>query len=139
MLYAFTNTNQSLNANDTVKFNNIGVRYGRSATLSAGSGVVSINTPGYYLVHFNADVAAAAANVTVQLQKDGVPVTGASATTSSTALTDIQNLSFTALVFVGSNCSCKCLENNLPATLTFVNSDAAASFTNAAVTITRVA
>ena len=70
---------------------------------------------------------------------DGVPVTGASATTSSTALTDIQNLSFTALVFVGSNCSCNCLENNLPATLTFVNSDAAASFTNAAVTITRVA
>lgn len=76
-------------------------------------------------------------DVTVQLNGNGSAIPGAISTVNSTAATDIGNLSFTAIVRVLPNCCA--IQSNSPLTLTVENTGVEATYSNAAITITRLA
>lgn len=67
MIYSFTTSDQTVAVNATISFENNGIKSGCYITHAVGTGSFSLNKVGYYLVHFNADVAtsAAAGNATV--------------------------------------------------------------------------
>lgn len=137
MLYTYTDTVQAVAVNAPVLFNVNGVQTGCTATHAPGTASVNINKPGIYMVHFNADVAAAAGAVDIQLFNNGVAVPGAEGSYYSGAVTEFGNIAFEALIRVCPDCcrnSCEAL-----ATLTFVNTGVAATIENAAVVVTKLA
>ena len=75
-------------------------RYGKC--LDATGSAINLNEPGYYQVNLSATFAAAAAgDVTLTLQQDGVPVAGATGTeTIVTANTEVANIALTAIIRV---------------------------------------
>lgn len=103
---------------------------------ATGAGGVKINSAGVYLVIFNADVAESgtAGDVTAQLRKNAIPVAGAEATESSTAETDIVNLSFATVIDVPR--SCCCVDND--ATLTVANTGVGAIYSNASIVVVKL-
>ena len=139
MLNTYTNTSQAVAVNETLTFNNTAISACQFVRHTAGSASIAITGTGYYLIIFNADAAitgSTAGNVTAQLEVDGTVYPGAEATFYSTAATDIGNLSFATLVKVQPNCCA--VSNNIPKTLTVVNTGLAATYTNAALTVYRV-
>lgn len=139
MIYSYSTSDQTVAVNATISFENNGIKSGRCITHAVGTGSFSLNRVGYYLVHFNADVAtsAAAGNATVQLYINGEAYEGAEATgTTSVAATDVVNLGFETIIQVLPNC---CVNiNNLPLTLTIRNTGLEAIFSNVALTIVKV-
>lgn len=138
MIYAFTQTLQAVATNTVLSFNNTGVKENCTITHGSGTGDFSLNRPGHYIVHFNADVVEndTAGNVQVTLQRNGVAVPGAIATAISTSTSDTKNIGFTCIVRVAPNCCAN--RQSVPTALTFVNTGVSANFTNAAVTIVRI-
>lgn len=138
MLYTYNNASQTLAQNAPIVFSTNGVAKGCSATHVAGSTAVNLNKPGIYMVQFNADAveSGTAGNLTAQLQGNGVAITGAESTAYSGATTDIMNLSFTALVKVNPNCCA--ITTNIPYVLTVQNTGEGATYSNAAITVTKV-
>lgn len=138
MLYTYNNTSQTLAQNAPIVFNTNGVAKGCSVTHVAGSTSVNINRAGVYMVQFNADAVGSgtAGNLTAQLYGNGAVVTGAESTAYSGAATDIMNLSFTALVRVNPNCCA--ITDNIPYVLTVQNTGEGATYSNAAITVTKV-
>ena len=139
MLFTFSNTSQTLVTDQLLTFNNNTIQTGCTATHAAGSSSISLNKAGYYMVSFNADgvESGTAGNITIQLQGNGTAIAGAETTAESATATDVVNLSFTTLVQVCPNCCGN--QVNTPFTLTFANTGVGATFTNAAVTVTKVA
>lgn len=139
MLYTYNSNEQTIAANALLSFMANAVRTGCVATHSAGETTISLNRPGYYMVHFNADAVenGTAGNVKIQMQNNGVDVVGAEATAYSGADTDIVNLGFSAIVRVQPNC--QAVSSNVPAVLTFVNAGVASLISNAAVVVTKIA
>ena len=138
MLYTYSITAQTVAAGANLNFNINGVRTGCTVSHSAGTPSIQLNRPGYYMVHFNASAAATATgDVTAQLNGNGSAIPGAISTVNSTAATDIGNLSFTAIVRVLPNCCA--IQSNSPLTLTVENIGVEATYSNAAITITRLA
>lgn len=139
MLFTYNSTEQTLAANAPLAFVQNAVKTGCVATHIAGNTTINLNRPGYYMVHFNADAVetGAAGNVKIQMQNNGVNVSGAEATAYSGTETDIVNLGFSAIVRVQPNCCA--VSSNVPASLTFVNSGVAAVVSNAAVVVTKIA
>jgi len=136
MLYAYNNADQELAVGGAVLYPFIGIQTGCTATLAAGSGSVRLSRPGLFMVHFNADAAGVAAgDVTFQLFRNGVEVPGAEGTASSTAATDVVNIGFTAIVRVEPTCPC----NTAGVTLVVQNTGVAATASNAAITVTKIA
>ena len=133
MLDTYTNTAQTVAADGIILLNNNRIKTGCSVTHAAGSGAISLNEKGVYLVHFNADAAESttAGNITVQLFINGMLYPGAEATADSTATTDIVNLDFETAICVK---NCKCCDTD---TLTFVNIGVAAVFSNVEVVVTK--
>lgn len=138
MIYSYSTSDQTVAVNATILFEDNGVVSGRCSTHSAGTGSFSLNGPGYYLVHFNGDVSAAAAgNVTAQLYVNGVLHDGAEATTTiTTATTEIQNIGFNTIIRVLPNCCA--VDTNLPATVTIRNTGIEAIYSNVGFTIVKV-
>lgn len=136
MLDTYTNTNQTIATGAPLAFNVNRVLTGCTATHTAGSTAANLNKPGIYMVHFNGDAAVseAAGAITVQLFVDGVLYPGAEATHTSSATTDIVNLSFEALVKVKKDC-CECGNN---VTLTFIDTGTGAVFSNVEVIVTKL-
>ena len=85
---------------NTVPVGSIIHRYG--PCIDATGSTINVKEPGYYLVNISATfTAAAAGNVTLTLQRDGVAVSGATATeTIATAATESANVGITAIVRV---------------------------------------
>lgn len=139
MLNTYTNTAQTTNANAVITFNNNAISACRFVNHSAGSGTISLTGAGYYLVIFNADAAitdSTAGNITAQLYLNGTAYPGATATTYSSATTDIGNISFATLVRVLPNCCA--ISSNLPQNITINNTGLAANYSNASLTVYRV-
>lgn len=107
---------------------------GCSIDFTTGSTTISLTKPGLYLVEFNATVtnAGTTGNVVAQLQKNGVNVPGATATTSSTSTTV---LTFTQIIEVNPSC---CAVNN-DANLTVVNTGVAANYSNFNINVVKLA
>lgn len=138
MLYIYNTNPQTLADEIDLQFITTGVQTGCTAVRNANNSV-TINRPGYYMVHFTADAAASATagNVSVQLAVNGVDVPGAEATETSSATTDIANIGFSAIIAVPPNQCCN--TGNVPATVTVRNVGIEAVFSNAALTVTKIA
>jgi hypothetical protein len=138
MLYIYNVNPQTLADEIDLQFVTTGVQTGCTAVRNANNGV-TISRPGFYMVHFNADAAtsAAAGNISVQLAVNGIDVPGAEATETSSAVTDIVNLGFTAIIAVPPNQCCNTA--NVPAILTVRNVGIEAAYSNAALTVTKIA
>ena len=138
MLYTYSITAQTAASNSNLNFNVNSILTGCTVSHSAGTPSIQLKRPGYYMVHFNASAAATATgDVTVQLNGNGSAIPGAISTANSTAATDIGNLSFTAIVRVLPNCCA--IQSNSPLTLTVENTGVEATYSNAAITVTRLA
>lgn len=131
-LNAYNISEQILTVNENLDFTN-SVKTGVSIEYINGSSTITINRPGLYLVNFNA-IAGGNGNVIVKLQDNGEDVKGAVAGSSSTAATDIVNLSFNTLIDVAP--SCNCVKNN--AVLTVLNAGVDANYINANITVTKL-
>lgn len=139
MLYTYSNTDQTVAVNGVVALGNNGVSTCGCIYHTAGTGSVSLQRAGYYRITVNADAAnttATAGNITLQLYSNGTAYAGAEATQTSESTTDVANLSFTALIRVLPNCCA--IDNNLPTTLTLVNTGIAATISNVAMTVVRL-
>lgn len=137
MVNSYTNTSLAVLTNEAIIFNNNSIQTGCTVTHSTGSATFALNKPGFYFVTFNGIAAATEAigDVTVQLQQNGVNVPGALTTAAlTTALTDIESLSFSTIIQVKP--SCCAVDNNV--NLTLVNTGVPATFSNVNVVITKL-
>lgn len=137
MLYATNPNDQTLAAGGVVTFSNVLVRTGCTAVVNAGSGSVNLNKPGFYRVTFSVSANAAAANVVINMLQNGAAVSGATASGYSASAGEDVNLVIDAIVQVPP-AACNCNQAAQGVTLTFV-SQAAATVTNAAITVSKLA
>lgn len=135
-IYAVNTTSAAVVANGTLPLSTIVRRYNgdsRCCGINLSGNSVSLSEAGYYLVNISATFTAPTAGVvTLVLQDDGVAVAGATAsTTITTATTEVRTLNLTAIVrvFCGS----------APDALTIVNTGVAATFSNIAIDVVKVA
>nr|DAP45329.1 MAG TPA: BclA protein [Caudoviricetes sp.] len=100
LIYTANTTSTAVPIGNTVPVGSIIHRYG--PCIDATGSAINVKEPGYYLVNISATfTAAAAGNVTLTLQRDGVAVSGATATeTIATAATESANVGITAIVRV---------------------------------------
>lgn len=130
-IFAVNTTSTAVTANSTIPVTTIVRRYGCDTNLLGNA--ITLNAPGYYLVNVSATFTApVAGNVAISLQDDGTIVPGATgASTITTATTQLQTISFTAIVrvFCGST----------PDALTLVNTGVAATFSNVAIDVVKIA
>ena len=100
LIYTVNNAGAAVPVGNTVPVGSIIRRYGKC--LDATSSAINLSDPGYYLVNVSATfTAAAAGNVTLSLQQDGVAVAGATGTeTIATATTENANIALNAIVRV---------------------------------------
>lgn len=130
-IYATNTTTASVIANGTLPLSTIVRKYGCATNLLGNA--VTLNESGYYLVNVTATFTAPVAGVVaVTLQNNGSAVSGATAaTTVTTATTENRSVAFTAIVraFCGST----------PNALTLVNTGVAATFSNIAISVVKIA
>lgn len=107
-------------------------RRGNDVNLSGNSVAITDCGSNYYLVTVTGTFTAPVAGVvTLNLQQNGVNVTGATAsTTVTTATTEVRSLSFTALV--------RTFNNQGIDSLSVVNTGVAATFSNIAVAVVKL-
>lgn len=132
VLSAANTTTQTVAAGASLPFALNNVLYGRDITHAAGGSAVTLSTPGLYRVDFHATAsplttAPAGTVLEAQLNLNGSPVPGASASESFTAATDTGNLSFSTVVPV----------TTAPATLT-VSFPTAAIVSDSGITVQRI-
>lgn len=99
---------------------------------------VTLKRPGLYQVVVDASAAtseSSATNVTLQLARNGTQVGKVQSTATSASATSVVDLSFSAVVKVDPTC---CPYNDNSATLTFVNANGSAIYSNLTVTIVRL-
>lgn len=138
MLYTYTNSTQALAAQGIVLFNTTEIQTGCTATHEAGSGAINLNRPGFYMIHVNADILGTVAGLAqLQLFVNGVAYPGALAS-ETIAVGGTENVGFTAIVRVANN-TCPCNTANNRTSITLRNTGVAASLTNVAMTVTKLA
>ena len=122
-----TTTASSVLANGIIPLTTINRR--RGGVVNGGTNSVLLGRPGYYKINANITFTAPAAGiVAVKLQKSGLDVVGATAsTTITTATTEVRSLSISALVRVFCN-------EDL-ATLTLVNNGVAITTSNVEIDV----
>lgn len=104
-------------------------------TVTRNGPIFQLNKPGYYYVTFNANGSATSvADVTIELQKNGIAVPGATATITPAAVGNTMNFAFATIIKVPPSC---CAVDNT-ANLTLVNTGVAAIFTNVNINITKL-
>ena len=104
-------------------------------TVTRNGPTFQLNKPGYYYVTFNANGSATSvADVTIELQNNGIAVPGATATITPAAVGNIMIFAFATIIKVPPSC---CAVDNT-ANLTLVNTGVAAIFTNVNINITKL-
>lgn len=100
LIYTANTSGAEVPVNNTIPVGSVIRRYGRC--IDATGSAINLAEAGYYLVDVSATVTAAVAgDVVLALTQNGVPVHGAAATvTITTANTQTENMSITALVRV---------------------------------------
>lgn len=143
MLHTYNTNTQALAVNSNIAFDANWVLTRRCNCVpvishETGSVAISLNAPGIYYVSFNADAATTtdAGVVSVQLYDGSDTVPGAEASAYSAAVTSPANLAFSTLIRVCPNCPSVC--DNVPAVLTVKNTGVTATYTNVAITVTKV-
>lgn len=132
----------SVNTGEAITFNNVALRKGCTVDVSGAS--IQFNKPGIYEVTVHGSAVApsasssAAADVAIQLRKEGNVQPQAYNKATANAATDVQSVGFTSLVKVDrQGCgTCNCCES--PVTCSVVNTGAPASFENVAVVVTKI-
>lgn len=134
MISSYNITSQAALANGVLTFTTDRILTGCTATRDGST--FHLNKPGYYYITFNADAAttSAAGNVIVQLQSGGALVPGASASATSAAAGDLENLAFSTIIRVSP--SCCAIDNTV--SLTVVNAGVEATYTNVNINITKL-
>lgn len=127
-----TTTSSAVVANGVLPLTTIIRRRGNDVNLSGNSVALTDCGSNYYLVNVTATFTAPIeGTVTLNLQQNGVNVTGATAsTTITTATTEIRSLSFSAIV--------RTLNNVGIDSLTIVNAGIAATFSNIDMTVIKL-
>lgn len=127
-----TTTSSAVVANGVLPLTTIVRRRGNDVNLSGNSVALTDCGSNYYLVNVTATFTAPVeGTVTLNLQQNGVNVTGATAsTTITTATTEIRSLSFSAIV--------RTLNNVGIDSLTIVNAGIAATFSNIDMTVIKL-
>ncbi len=133
ILTAANGTASTIAAGGAVPFAFNSVAYGNDISHNPGTSVVTINTPGVYMVHFQGTAtplttAAAESIVTAALTLNGTAVPGASAIANYAAATEAESFSFTTAIAVTS----------VPAALSVTLPDDGAVFTDSALTVYRL-
>jgi hypothetical protein len=104
-------------------------------TVTRNGPIFQLNKPGYYYVTFNANGSVTSvADVTIELQNNGIAVPGATATITPAAVGNTMNFAFATIIKVPPTC---CAVDNT-ANLTLVNTGVAAIFTNVNINITKL-
>lgn len=104
-------------------------------TVTRNGPTFQLNKPGYYYVTFNANGSTTSvADVTIELQNNGIVVPGATATITPAAVGNTMNFAFATIIKVSPSC---CAVDNT-ANLTLVNTGVAAIFTNVNINITKL-
>lgn len=107
-----------------------------SSIVSNGSGSFTLDNAGLYLIIASVSGAGAAAgNLSIQINRNGVLIPGTVQVANSTAVTDIVNLTTSTIVDIPR--SCACINND--AVITIVNSGIAGTFVNGAIQIVKLA
>lgn len=137
MIEAYS-TNVAVAANQPVSFNSVSIAKGCNV-IQQNVNTFLFNDCGLYELEFDASGAisgADAANIVLQLYKNGVPQPQAITQANSTATTDIETFGFKTFVQVptgNSNCCCV-----TPITVQILNGNAAITLANANITIRKV-
>lgn len=140
MLNTYTNSSLEVAANAAISFNNNSViTTCGPVSHSAGTSTVSLNASGYYYVSFSGSAAitdTTAGNVTATLYLNGEEYEGATSTIYSATAGQDGNLGFSTIVRVLPNCCA--IRDNLPLSLTVVNTGLAATYSNVELTVFRL-
>lgn len=127
-IYTANATSTALTVGSTVPVGSTVRRFG-SCVRQEGSSI-ALTAPGYYLVNASATLSpTAAGTVSITGQKDGVAVSGATASVTTAAAAASANLSLTFMV------RNQCCDSSV---LSFVLGDAASTMTNFAVTVVKL-
>ena len=134
LLNTYTNTTQAVVADGLLRFDNINIDTGCSIDFTAGSNSVTLDKPGAYLVladvTFNTDAAGVA---TIQINKNGNAINGA---TASTTTVIGNNYSMDASTIVKVLPSCAVVDNT--AVITVANTGIAATYTNVNIIVIKL-
>ena len=133
VLTAVNTADTTVAAGGTLPFAFNSVAYGSDITHASGATVVTINTPGVYMVHFTGiatplEDAEAGETVRVELQLNGAAVPGAASANTFAAATASMPFAFTTAIAV----------TTVPANLSVVLPESGAIFTDAAFTVQRI-
>lgn len=127
LIYVATPTTSSVASGSVLPITTIVRR--RDCAIQQVNDSIVLNCPGYYKVSVNATFTAPAVGVvSLQLRQDNLPIIGATASTSiATATTEVDSLSFDAIVRVPCN--------GVPLVLTVVNNGVAITTSNIAIDV----
>lgn len=133
VLATVDNTSQTTTAGSALTFNATPLVTGNAITHTAGSTDVGINQPGIYQASFHSTVSANTggsipASVMVRLFQGGTPVTGAVASHTFTASSEVSTISFNVPFQV----------TNAPTTVQVVPENAGFTFADSALTVIRL-
>ena len=137
MLDTYSVTPQTLSEGEIIQFTQNRHQTHCNMSHSLGTGSIAILKPGYYLVDFTGVASATAAAtdpITVQLNINGAPVSGAYASALSAAADTPVNLSFSTVVKVFP--SCRACNNDTA--LTLVNGEVEALYSKVELVITHL-
>lgn len=131
-IYVATTSSSAVVANGTLPLATVVRRRGNDVNLSGNAVAITDCGSNYYLVSVNATFTAPAAGiVTLNLQQNGVNVTGATASvTVTTPTTEVRSLSFTAII--------RTFNSQGIDALSIVNAGVAATFSNITMTVEKL-
>lgn len=96
---------------------------------------ITLTDPGYYIVHFDGNIAAETSGLTgVEMFVDGSAYTGATTGLVAATSASPENVSFTAIIHVKRSCACACNSK----TLQFVVQESNALIYDANIVVVRV-
>lgn len=130
--------NITVQQNVAIPFNNVSIQKGCTASKTAPN-TIELNKCGVYMVEFDGVASvtgSTAGNIVVQMSKNDTLQPQALTANTSTGPTDVEAISFTTLVQVSENNSCRCCDS--PTVLRFVNTGVAATFVQANVVVTKI-
>ena len=137
MIYSYSATPQDLTANEDLVFTVDEIKTGCTVTHAAGTTTFVFNKPGYYYVTFNgvaSATAAATSPVVAEMYNGTIAIPGALTSALSAAVNTPVTLAMSTIIQVRPNCPA--IDNTVNLTIKNVGIDA--TYTNAALTITKL-
>lgn len=138
MLNTYNSSSQTVSTGENIAFAANRILTGCAMSHAVGGDTIVLNKVGYYQITFDGTGAATEAQtspIKVQLYNGATAIPGGTASALSTATTDIANFSFSTIVPV--RCSCPAVDNTV--NLTVQNTGVDATFSNANLTVVRLA